>query len=148
MAKLIQEKGFIPIVGEGKSRWNNVHVADLSDVFRLLVDKAVAKDTSDELWGSKGYILVENGEHMWSDLARLVSKESVKSGYIKEPKEDALSKEEAIEAAGFEAVSWGLNGRGKAERARKFLGWKPWRPSLEAEVPNIVKEERERLASA
>ncbi len=144
MAKLITEKSFIPIVGEGKSRWNSVHVEDLSDVYRLLVDKAVAKDTSDELWGSKGYILTENGEHLWSDIARTIAKEAASLGYISEPKEDALSKEEALKAAGFEAVSWGLNSRGKAERARKYLGWKPSRPSLEEEVPKIIKEERER----
>lgn len=144
MAKLITEKGFIPIVGEGKSRWNNVHVEDLSDVYCLLVEKAVAKDTSEELWGSKGYILTENGEHMWSDLARTIAKEAVKMEYISGPKEDALSKESALEAAGFEAVSWGLNSRGKAERARKYLEWKPSRPSLEEEVPKILREERER----
>ena len=145
MAKLITEKSFIPIVGEGKSRWNSVHVEDLSDVYCLLIDKAVAKDTNDELWGSKGYLLTENGEHMWSDLARTIAREAVKLGYISEPKEDALSKDEALKHAGFEAVSWGMNSRGKAERARKYLGWKPSRPSLEYEVPKILKEERYRV---
>ena len=148
MAKLILEKGFIPVVGEGKARWNSIHVADLADVFRLLVEKAVEKDTSDELWGSKGYIFTENGEHTWTDLARLFAKEAVRMQYISEPKEDALSKEEAIKAAGFEAVSWGLNSRGKAERARKYLGWKPNRPSLEEEVPTILEAEYERLKKA
>ena len=148
MAKLITEKGFIPIVGQGKARWNNVHIEDLSDVYQLLVAKVVAKDTSDELWGSKGYILTENGEHMWSDLARSIGKEAAKLEYISSPREDALSKDEALKAAGFEAVSWGLNSRGKAERARKHLGWKPSRPSIEEEVPKILKEERERLSKA
>lgn len=113
-----------------------------------MVAKAVERDFSEELWGAKAYFLVENGEHQWSDLARHVAKEAVKLGYIKDPKEGTLSKEGALEAAGFEAVSWGLNSRGKAERARKFLGWKPSRPSIEDELPNILKEERERAGKA
>ena len=138
------EKGYTPIIGEGKARWNNVHVEDLSDVFLLLVEKAAAKDTSDELWGAKGYILVENGEHVWSDLARRVSSEAVKLGYISDPREGSLDKDEAIKQAGFEAVSWGLNSRGKAERAKKYLGWSPSKPSIEEEVPNILKDEKGR----
>lgn len=147
MAKLILEKGFIPIIGEGKARWNHVHVEDLSQVILLLAEKAAAKDTNPELWGAKGYVLVENGEHVWGDLARQVGKEAAKLGYISDPKEDSLSKDAAIDQAGFEAVSWGLNSRGVARRARKHLGWSPSKPSIEEEVPNILKDEKERLSS-
>ena len=73
MAKLILTKKFIPVVGEGKARWNNVHVHDLSEVYRLLVNKAAAGDDNEEIWGPKGYVLVENGEHIWTDLARLMA---------------------------------------------------------------------------
>jgi nucleoside-diphosphate-sugar epimerase len=148
LAKLILQKQYIPIISEGKARWNNVHVADLSNVFRLLVDKAVNNDSNEELWGGKGYMFVENGEHVWGDLARHIGAEVENLGYGKDLKEGALGKDEAIEQAGFEAVSWGLNSRGKAERARKYLGWNPLRPSIEAESPNIIKEEHERLRRA
>lgn len=147
MAKLILEKGFTPIVGQGKARWNNVHVHDLSEVYCLLVEKAVEKDTNKEVWGEKGYLLTENGEHTWTDLAQKMSAEAVKLGYIKDPKEDSLSKDEALKQAGFEAVSWGLNSRGKAERAKKVLGWKARERSLEDEVPEILKQEHKDLAS-
>lgn len=145
LAKLILQKKYIPIIGEGKARWNSVHVADLSDVYVLLTEKAAKGDTSDELWGAKGYILTENGEHVWGDLARWVGQEAARLGYVSDLQEGALGKDEALEQAGFEAVSWGLNSRGKAERARKFLGWNPSRPSIEEEVPNILKEEEERI---
>lgn len=145
LAKLILQKKYIPIIGEGKARWNSVHVADLSDVYVLLAEKAAKGDTSDELWGAKGYILTENGEHVWGDLARWVGQEATRLGYVSDLQEGALGKDEALEQAGFEAVSWGLNSRGKAERARKFLGWNPSRPSIEEEVPNILKEEEERI---
>ena len=123
-----------------------MHVEDLSEVYRLLVEKAVAKDTSDELWGAKGYILTENGEHVWGDLARTVASQAAKMGYISNPKEGSLDKDEAIQQAGFEAVSWGLNSRGKAERAKKYLGWQPVKPPIEDEVPDILKQEQEILA--
>lgn len=148
MAKLILTKNFIPIVGEGKARWNSVHVGDLADLYVLLTEKAVAHDTNSEIWGEKGYMFTAAGEHVWSDLARQMGKCAEELGYCKDLKEDSLSKDEALEQAGFEAVSWGLNSRGKALRARKFLGWSPHRPSIEEELPNIVKDEKARLDKA
>lgn len=145
LAKLVLTKQFTPIIGEGKARWNSVHVADLADLFVLLTEKAVAKDTSSQLWGENGYVLAENGEHVWGDLSRLIGRTAAEKGYIKEPKEGSLSKDEAMDQAGFEAVSWGLNSRGKAERARKYLSWTPKRQSIEDEVPKILDEERARL---
>lgn len=143
MSKLILQKGYAPVVGRGKARWNNVHVHDLSDVFTLLVEAAAEKNFSDEIWGEKGYFLTENGEHIWTDLAKQVAAKAADLGFIgKDPKEQPLSKQEALDVAGFEAVSWGLNSRAKAERARKVLGWKPSRPSLESEIENILKEEK------
>ena len=77
-----------------------------------------------------------------------MAKEAAKQGYISDPKEDALSKDEAIKQAGFEAVSWGLNSRAKGGRARKYLGWNPSRHSIEDEVPALVKQEHERLSKS
>lgn len=145
LAKLILQKNFIPVIGEGKSRWNNIHVSDLSDVFKRLAERAAAKDANDQLWGAtNGYILTENGEHLWSDEAKKLAYIAEQKGYISEPKEKPLGKDEALEVAGFEAVSWGLNSRGKAERARKFLGWKPEKV-LDDYRGEIVEDEYRRL---
>ena len=148
MAKLMLTAKYIPIIGHGKARWNNVHVQDLSDVFALLVEAAVAKNTSKELWGANGYILVENGEHLWSDLAKNMGSEAEKLGYLSKPEEKPLSKDAAIDQAGFEAVSWGLNSRCQAQRARKVLEWRPSRTSIEHELPAILKAEHERLSKS
>ncbi|KAK4500250.1 hypothetical protein PRZ48_008439 [Zasmidium cellare] len=146
LAKLVLQKGYAPIIGKGKARWNNVHVHDLSDIWVGLVEAAAAKKLDAELWGAKGYYLAENGEHVWGDLSRLITKTAAELGYIsKDWKEQPLDQKEAFEIADFQALSWGLNSRAKAERARKLLGWKPHGPSIEEEVPNIVKEEKERL---
>lgn len=111
----------------------------------LLVEAAVAGNTDAELWGAKGYTLTERGEHIWGDLSREVGKKAVELGYLKDPQEKALEKDAALDQAGFEAISWGLNSRGKAERANKVLGWKPTRCSIEEEVPEILKAEHARL---
>lgn len=146
LAKLILTNKFIPIIGAGQARWNNVHVADLADLFVLLVERAASKDLSGEIWGEKGYMLAENGEHMWSELARQMGRKAEELGYCGNLAEGSLSKDEALKQAGFEAVSWGLNSRGKSERARKFLGWTPHQPSLEDEVEIILKEEKARIS--
>lgn len=148
LAKLILSKQFIPIIGKGKARWNNIHVADLSDIYLLLVEAAVAGKDTPGLWGGDVYYLTENGEHVWGELAKVIGKRAHELGFTDVLKEDSLSKDAAIEQAGFEAVSWGWNSRGKAERARKLLGWKPSRCSIEEEVDEILKRERERLQSA
>ncbi|KAF2704535.1 NAD(P)-binding protein [Pleomassaria siparia CBS 279.74] len=147
LAKFILEREQIPIIGSGKARWNTIHVADLADVYVLLTEAAVAKNTDAELWGSeKGYYLVEDGEHVWADIARSMGKKAVELGFVKKGiKEVQLDKEEAEKQAGFAAVSWGLNSRGKAERANKVLGWKPHRPSLEDTLDEILKGEKAAL---
>jgi len=68
--------------------------------------------------------------------------------FQKTSKNKKLSKDEAWGLADFQALSWGLNSQGKAERARKVLGWQPREISLEDEVPAIVEQEKKRLSWA
>jgi len=98
-----------------------------------------------ELWGARGYTFTERGEHVWGELSRLIGKKATELGYVGELKEEALEKEKALDQAGFEAVSWGLNSRGKGERAEKTLGWKAEKGSIEDEVEEILKAEHKRL---
>lgn len=60
--------------------------------------------------------------------------------------ERVLQQPEAVTLAGLEAWSWGLNSRGKAERARELLEWRPTRVIGEW-IGEIVEEEKERLDS-
>ncbi|KAJ5140881.1 hypothetical protein N7448_004289 [Penicillium atrosanguineum] len=134
-----------PIIGAGRSIWNNVHIHDLSDVYLLLVDAAIAGRTDDGLWGSKAYYLTENGEHVWGELAKSTAEAATKLGYLPEAKAESIDLESAKKYAGFESLSWGMNSRGRAQRARKILGWKPHRPSLLEELPTVVRSESERM---
>lgn len=122
-----------------------MHVHDLSDVYALLVDAAIAGRTDDGLWGAKAYYLTENGEHCWGELAKSTAEAAAKLGYIPEAKAEPIDLESAKKYAGFESLSWGMNSRGRSLRARELLGWKPYRPSLLDELPEIVKNEYQRL---
>jgi len=144
LVKISLQKKQVPQLGKGKTEWDHVHIYDLSALFVLLVDAAVKKKLSSKLWGSKGYFFAENGSHAWGDVSKTVGKAGKAKGYLETAAVNAMSTDEAIEAAGFEALSWGLNSKGKAERARKLLGWKPNGRSLEDEIPYIVDSEARR----
>jgi len=147
MTKLILEKKYTPIIGKGLANWTDVNVHDLSDVYVKLVEKIVSGKAADpEVWGEKGYYLIQSGEHNWGELARKIAHKAASLGYIpKDPKDESLSKDAAMDVAGFEAVSWGLNCLSRSERAQKVLGWKPSAPSLDDEIETIIKSEKARL---
>jgi nucleoside-diphosphate-sugar epimerase len=130
-----------PIIGRGLARWNFVHVHDLSKLYVLLAQAAAAKNLSADLWGSDVYFLAENGEHAWGDVSRWVAEAAVAKGLIPAVETVEMKKDEALELAGFDGVSWGWNSRGEARRARKFLGWEPTGPSVKEEIPGIIDME-------
>lgn len=146
LASFVLKQKYCPRIGKGLSRWNNVHIHDLSSVFELLVEAALDASRKDdaEVWGPHGYFFTENGEHFWGELSASIGQEARKQGFIEGADAEIreLSFDEAVKSpAGFEAASWGMNSRGVAVRARKVLGWKPQEKSLEDEVPTIVRSE-------
>lgn len=143
LCKITLENGQAPQVGKGLTEWNNVNVHDLTDLFVLLTEAAVANqpEMDKKLWGKDGYFLAENGHHVWGEISKLVGKVAFEKGYIKEKEVKAMDPVEAKKVAGFEAESWGLNSKGFARRAREYLGWKPTGKSLEDLIPDILDEE-------
>ena len=145
LASTTLKNGQAPQLGKGLTEWDNVNVHDLSDLLVLLAEAAFEKTDDPEIWGEKGYFLVENGHHIWGEVSKQVAEEAYKQGYIKTKEVKPMSIEEAFETAGFEAESWGLNSKGYAKRARQFLGWQPKAKSLEDEIPGIVDGEAKAL---
>jgi hypothetical protein len=114
----------------------------------LLVEAAVASKSSkgkgendQQIWGQKGYFLAENGHHVWGAVSRQIGEAAYRKGYIKTKEVKAMSAEEAKDNGGFEALSWGLNSKGHAKRAKKYLNWKPVGQNLKDEIPDIVDTE-------
>jgi len=150
LAKQTLKLGMAPIVGKGLSEWDNVHVTDLSDLFVLLVERAAtwtdAQSSDDkEIWGEKGYFFAENGHHVWGELSKTVAGVAKQKGLIDKEATIPLSKDKVFEVGGFEGLSWGLNSRGIAKRASKFLGWKPTGPTLEEAIAEVMDGEARKL---
>lgn len=141
------EEGFGPIIGAGHTEWDNVHVQDLSHLIVLLAAQSTLPEKNSnekEIWGPKGYHFAENGTHKWSEMAKIIAKEAHKQGLIQSGEAKKLDVEVAKERHGFQSLSWGLNSKGKARRARKYLGWQPNHPSLEETIPEAVRSEGQR----
>lgn len=146
LVKITLQKGQAAQLGKGLTEWDNLHIQDLSSLLLLLAEAAVAgpAPNDDEIWNERGYFLAENGHHVWGEVSKQAGEVAFEKGYIKTKEVFTMDVEEAKELAGFEAVSWGLNSKGFAKRARKYLGWKPTGRSLEDEMPFIVDSEAKR----
>jgi len=145
LAKITLEKGQAPILGKGLTEWDHVHVYDLANLLVLLVDAAVAsrkgenKDIDKEIWGENGYFLAENGHHVWGEVSQWVADAAYEQGYIK------TTEVKPMDISDEQGLTWGLNSKGIAKRAKKFLGWVPTGKSLRDEIPDIVSSEAEIL---
>ena len=147
LSRLILERGAGFVVGEKDYMWFHVHIYDLSRLYLSLVEAAVVGG-GDASWNAEGYYLVESGEHGWDELARAITIEAFKKGFIESAEADVLEgkEREKLEAVGV--ALWNVESRAKAIRAAKLLGWRVRERSLMDEVPDIVRGEAERIGFA
>lgn len=140
LTRVIIERGHGVQVGQGKTKWTGVHVADLADVFVKLVEEAV-KGGGKATWGQEGYYFAETEEFLWGDVSKWVLSEVKKLGLADTDEVKSLTKDEANQATVAGHILWGANSRCKAIRARKLLGWQPSRPSLKDDLGETVEIE-------
>ncbi|KAE8372398.1 nucleoside-diphosphate-sugar epimerase [Aspergillus bertholletiae] len=139
LAKWTLQRKKAPIIGKGETCGCDIHILDLTVLYELLFDAALSG--RDGLWGGEAYYLAEAEEHCWGDLAKSMARIAAEKGYIPAAEVESLEPNVAMAWAGFDAVSWGMNVRCRAHRARKLLGWAPAQLGLEEELPNIVDAE-------
>lgn len=139
------ERGQVFQVEEGRNRWRNVHVHDLSEVYRRLIEEATKPKGGVATWGQEGYYFAEAGEHYWGDVSQEIGKIAHKLGLISTDEVSSLSPQEVDAMRVFGALMLGTNSRGEAIRAKKLFGWEPTRPSLWEELPSSVQSEAKRL---
>ncbi|GFN12470.1 nucleoside-diphosphate-sugar epimerase [Aspergillus tubingensis] len=147
LAKVTLQLKKAPLIGDGKSIWNNIHIQDLSELYVLLVEAAVHGRDDPELWGERAYYLTENGELVWGELAVATALTATELGLLPGVEKEKISLEDAKKFGGYEALSWGLNSRGRARRGAKVLGWTPTKPSIEATLPEILEDEVKRMTT-
>ncbi|KAH6609270.1 nadp-binding domain [Trichoderma cornu-damae] len=143
LIELTLKEGFAPIVGAGKTEWDNVHIDDLGDLYVKLVDATqdASKNKNPEIFGPKGYFFAANGTHVFSKLSQKVAEEVKKQGYHPDVPTKSVGFAELRGLRGFAAVSYtfGRNSKGVPQRAGKYLGWEPKGAPLEDTVAEAVQ---------
>ncbi|GAB7360157.1 hypothetical protein MBLNU230_g7920t1 [Neophaeotheca triangularis] len=152
LSRATLERGHGIVVGEGKTRWGNVHVHDLSDLYLKLTEEAAAGGSTAEwpgkpsLWGKEGYYLAVGAEHAWSDIARRIVKTAEALGFVWGEEVKAVSAEEADQISPWASALWGANSRAEAVRAKELLRWQPKYQAIEdEELKRNVLFEAQRL---
>ncbi len=110
------ESGNLIMVGDGRQRWSTIHVADLAEVFRLVLEDEAAR----------GYYVVGNGQN--PTVAELTEAAAVAAGAAGAvPGSDDEAKARVGEYfAEVLLIDQAANGK----RAGSELGWAPSRPTL------------------
>ncbi|MGH3270333.1 MAG: NAD-dependent epimerase/dehydratase family protein [Trebonia sp.] len=113
------DAGNLIMLGTGRQHWSTVHVADLADAFRRILEDDSAR----------GYYVIGNGEH--PTVAELTEAAAVAVGA---PGAVPGSDDEARARFGDYFAEVLLLDQGTAAaKIRDELGWRPTRPSLTAE---------------
>jgi len=145
MTKAVLKRGKGFQVGEGKNRWTEVHVQDLSEVFLGLVTSAMQPEGGKATWNDKGFYFAENGEFVWGNIAKKIAEIAADKKLIETAELDSLDEKEADEFRAAGAYLWGTNSRCKALRANKLLGWTPKQKSFVDTLSELVDEEAKAL---
>ncbi|KAK7223783.1 hypothetical protein V2G26_011786 [Clonostachys chloroleuca] len=96
MARIALQKGFVPVVGAGKTEWDHVHINDLGDLFNRLVDATQDPSLANnpEVFGLHGYFFAEGGSHRWADVAGWIAEEASRQGFVREARIESLTQRE------------------------------------------------------
>ncbi|KFX91872.1 hypothetical protein V490_05679 [Pseudogymnoascus sp. VKM F-3557] len=146
LTRIILTSGKGMRVGKGENKQTHIHVYDLSDLYVLLIDEAVAGGGK-ATWGSEGYYFSSRGEQAWGEVARQITKCAFELGFISSDGVSEFTSEELAKSAGHShaALIFGGNAREKTIRARTLLGYNPTRHSIFEEIPTAVASEAARL---
>lgn len=79
------------------------------------------------------------------EIQPVVADEMVKQGFMAEPKVEVTTLDNTKAQGLWSSVTWGINSKSFATRARKNLGWEPTRGTMKDAVPEIVSSEAKRL---
>ncbi|KAI5467270.1 hypothetical protein BGZ63DRAFT_370761 [Mariannaea sp. PMI_226] len=147
LARAALQLGYAPIVGAGKTEWDNVHVDDLADLFLRFVDATQdpSKRDNPEIFGLNGYFFARQDYHKWSDLSEWIAEEAARQGYLPAPATKSVPQEEVVATGLLAAATWGSNSKGESERAKKYLGWEPKSSVLRSTISELVRREAESL---
>ena len=128
MIKAYIKRGKGGTVGAGLNMWNNVHIADLADLYVKVMRAAIKGGmiTTLATEGGGGYYFCETGEHVLGDMSRAVAKILHDKKIIQTAEVDRLSEDEVKKYLSNGYFALGTNSRCSAQRAvKENVGWKP-----------------------
>lgn len=146
--------GQTPVLGTGSEGWDHVHIADLADLYELLLTKLLAGEDLPN--GEQGIYFSENGHHTWRSVSEGVAKAGVKLGALKTADVKELSLEEwgagsssAVMPANLQTTELGFasRARGVSDIAKR-LGWKPrygdkeWEENFEDDFRAVLEQQQ------
>jgi nucleoside-diphosphate-sugar epimerase len=135
---LEQGGGFMP--GKGRNIWHEVHVQDLSNLYLLLGEAAVAGGGK-ATWNEQGYYLAENGAFAWGDVFKAMTKIAHGMGLLPSDECRGIEASDLWNILPYGPLMWGTNSRGVSQRGKTLLGWEPVQKGLMQALPDIVRGE-------
>jgi len=72
---------------------------------------------------------------VWGEVSKWIAEAAKEQGFIKTTELTPFDPNDE------QGLTWGLNSKGFAKRARKLLGWSPKGKSLKDSIPDIVASE-------
>lgn len=127
-------------VNQGKNIWHEVHVQDLTDMYVSLTE-AAATGSPKATWNKEGYYLAENGAFYWGDVCKSMGDYAFSKGLLQKPGVQSLDMRTTYSIWSRYNFFVGSTSRGEAIRAKRLLGWAPYRPSLQEMIPWIIDSE-------
>ncbi|OIW25341.1 NAD dependent epimerase/dehydratase [Coniochaeta ligniaria NRRL 30616] len=141
-------------VGDGSGVWDHVHIADLVDLYEIMLAKVLAGENIGS--GREGFYFNSVGRHSWFGVAQAIGKVGYELGALDTPTPVPIPMEEAgikwhggnaqVAELGFASTSMTSD-----ERSRE-LGWKPtkteddWNKSIKEEFEMVLEESKKSKA--
>ncbi|VDB84745.1 unnamed protein product [Peniophora sp. CBMAI 1063] len=124
-------------VGLGVNRWSGVHIDDMTKLYKIIFEHALAEDAPH---GSEGHYIAENGEFSFADAAKRYTFVLHAHGKSVRAEPEAFT---TAEIKSNPMISFlGIDVRIKGDRARR-LGWSP--THLIGEFFESVQEDTEAI---
>ncbi|CAK5277614.1 unnamed protein product [Mycena citricolor] len=121
-------------IGQGENVRSTVHIDDVTSLYVKVVGEAIKSletgTVQSEYWGDNASAF---SEVRWKDMAAATGKIMTSMGLIKSEESTECSIEDVEKLPGSRLLSlylYGSNGRSRADRATKYLDWKPTAPGL------------------
>jgi nucleoside-diphosphate-sugar epimerase len=139
-------------VAEGTNMRSWVHVDDLTRLYLLLVEAALAGEAEETHFGKNGYYFAGTQEHSQIDLARETGRILYERGVINDAKPVQVGLEQLdamVNVSEFPELRrylFASNSRTRAERAGRLFEYKAQAPGLmevlESDILDVIKESK------